>query len=71
MVAAACSTDFYCFIYYERGGSTPTWRVALFHWTPDETKFEWGGDAPTGLATYDAVRKAILSGAIKGQAGGW
>ena len=23
MVAAACSTDFYCFIYYERGGSTP------------------------------------------------
>ena len=71
MVAAACSTDFFCFIYYERSGSTPTWRVALFRWTPDETRFEWGGTAPGGLATHDDVRKAILSGAIKGQAGGW
>ena len=71
MVTAACSSDFYCFIYYERGGSTPTWRVALFHWTPDETRFEWGGAAPAGLATHDDVRKAILSGAIKGQAGPW
>ena len=71
MVAAACSTDFYCFIYYERGGSAPSWRVALFHWTPDETKFEWGGTAPGGLATHEDVRKAILSGTVKAQAGPW
>ena len=33
LVAAGCSyTD--CLVYYERGGSPRTWRVALFHWTP-------------------------------------
>jgi len=39
--------------------------VALFHWTPAATRFEWGGTAPNGLATIEDVRKAVLSGAIK------
>jgi hypothetical protein len=70
MVAAGCSTD-YCLVYYERGGSTHTWHVALFHWTPAATRFEWGGTAPRGLATIDDVRKAILSGAVKGPTTFW
>ena len=66
IVAAGCSRDSYCLIYYERGGTERSWRVALFHWTPNKTRFEWGGTAPGGLASLDAVRKAILSGTIKG-----
>jgi hypothetical protein len=65
LVAAGCSIE-YCLVYYERGGSTHTWHVALFYWTPAATRFEWGGTAPAGLATIDDVRNAILSGAIKG-----
>ena len=65
LVAAGCSTD-HCLVYYERGGIAHTWQVALFHWTPAATRFEWGGIAPGGLATSDDVRKAVLSGAIKG-----
>jgi hypothetical protein len=64
LVAAGCSYD-HCLVYYERGGSEHTWRVALFHWTPAETRFEFGGAAPGGLVTIDDVRSAILSGAIK------
>lgn len=64
LVAAGCSTD-HCLVYYERGGIAHTWRVALFHWTPAATRFEWGGTAPGGLATIDDVRSAVLSGAIK------
>jgi hypothetical protein len=70
LVAAGCSTD-HCLVYYERGGTGHTWHVALFHWTPAATRFEWGGTAPGGLATIDDVRNAILSGRIKGQAGFW
>ncbi len=70
MVSAACTID-YCLIYYERGGGTHTWHVALFHWTPEATRFEWGGTAPGGLATIDDVRSAILSGVIKGPARFW
>ena len=44
LVAAGCSTD-HCFVYYERGGIVHTWQVALFHWTPAATGFEWGGTA--------------------------
>jgi hypothetical protein len=65
MVAAGCSTDHYCLVYYERGGVAHTWHVALFRWRPAETRFEWGGSAPGNLATIDDVRKAVLSGAIK------
>jgi hypothetical protein len=70
LVAAGCSYD-RCLVYYERGGVVHTWRVALFHWTPDATRFEWGGTAPGGLVTIDDVRRAILSGTIKGPAGFW
>ena len=70
LVAAGCSYE-YCLVYYERGGSARTWRVALFHWTPDATRFEWGGNAPGGLVTIEDVRKAVLSGTIKGPVDGW
>ena len=64
------STD-HCIVYYERGGGAHTWHVALFHWTPESTRFEWGGIAPRGLASLDDVRNAILSEAIKGPAKVW
>ena len=64
LVAAGCSID-HCLVYYERGGGAHTWRAALFHWTPAATRFEWGGTAPGGLKTVEAVRNAVLSGAIK------
>jgi hypothetical protein len=65
LVAAGCSTDNHCLVYYERGGIDHTWHVALFHWTPAATRFEGGGAAPGGLATVDDVRRAILAGWIK------
>jgi hypothetical protein len=65
LVAAGCSTD-HCLVYYERGGTAHTWHVALFHWTPEATRFEWGGTAPNNLATIDNVRSMVVSGAIKG-----
>jgi len=64
LVAGGCSTD-HCLVHYERGGTARTWHVALFHWTPAATRFEWGGIAPGKLATIDDIRKAVLSGAIK------
>ena len=70
LVAAECSID-HCLVYYEHGGLTHTWRVALFHWTPAATRFEWGGIAPGNLASIGDVRKAVLSGAIKGPAKFW
>ena len=70
LVAAGCSYE-HCLVYYERGGAGHTWLVALFHWTPDATRFEWGGIAPGGLVTIDEVRRRILSGAIKGPAAVW
>jgi hypothetical protein len=71
LVAAGCSRDHHCLVYYERGGLAHTWHVALFHWTPDVTRFEWGGRAPGNLGTVEAVRKAILSGAITGPSNVW
>jgi len=59
LVAAGCSVN-HCLVYYEMGGIAHTWHVALFHWTPAATRLEWGGTAPSGLATIDDVRKAIL-----------
>ena len=64
LVMAACSID-HCLVYYERGGIAHTWQITLFHWTPDATRFEWGGIAPGGLRTIDDLRKAVLSGAIR------
>jgi hypothetical protein len=66
LVAAGCSKDHHCLVYYERRGTAHTWQAALFHWTPEETRFEWGGTAPGGLRTVADVRNAMLSGAIKG-----
>jgi hypothetical protein len=70
LVVAGCSTD-HCLVYYERGGIAHTWLAALFHWTADATRFEWGGIAPRGLASIDDVRNAMLSGAIKGPTKYW
>ena len=70
LVAAGCSTD-HCLVYYERGGIAHTWQAALFHWTPDATRFEAGGIAPGGLASIDDVRNAMLSGAIRGPTKVW
>ncbi len=70
LVAAGCTIE-YCLVYYERRGLAHTWHVALFHWTPEATRFEWGGTAPGGLKTIDDVRKAVLSGAIKGPGMFW
>ena len=70
LAAASCSTD-HCLIYYERGGIAHTWQVALFHWTPAETRFEFGGIAPAKLATIDDVWNAVLSGAVKGSPKSW
>ena len=70
LVAAGCSTD-HCLVYYERGGIAHTFHVALLHWTPAATRFEWGGTAPGGLATIDDVRGAILSRRINGRARFW
>ena len=70
LAAAGCSID-HCLVYYERGGSDHTWLAALFHWTPAETRFEWGGHARGGLATIDDVRNAVLSGMVKGPVSSW
>ena len=64
LIAAECSMD-HCLVYYERGGSELTWHVALFHWTPDATMLESGGQASKRLATIADARKALLSGGIK------
>jgi len=70
LVAAGCTIE-YCLVYYERGVPAHTWHVALFHWTPEATRLEWGGVAPAGLATFDDVRKAVLSGAVTGPGADW
>src|SRR5687768_5419939 len=70
LVAAGCSVD-HCLVYYERGGIVHTFQVALFRWTPAETRFEGGGIAPGGLKTVDDVKKPVLSGSIKGSPKSW
>jgi hypothetical protein len=70
LVAAGCSYD-HCLVYYERGGIARTWRLALFHWTPERTRLESGGAAPGGLLTIDDVRRAVLSGEITNPGGAW
>ncbi len=70
LVAAGCSMD-HCLVYYEHGGNEHTWLVALFHWTPAATRFEWGGSARSGLTTIDDVRNAVLSGVVNGPVKVW
>jgi hypothetical protein len=64
MSVAGCAQD-HCLVYYERGGYAHVWQLALFHWTPAETRLVAGGTAPGGLKSVDEVRTALLSGAIK------
>ena len=70
LVAAGCSTD-HCLVYYERGGAPRTWRVALFRWAPDATRFDYGGAAPAGLVSIADVRKAILARLIMSPERSW
>jgi hypothetical protein len=70
LIAAECSID-HCLVHYERGGSALTWHAALFHWTPEATRFESGGLVPERLATIGEVRKALLSGAVESPAKVW
>jgi hypothetical protein len=70
LVAAGCSRD-HCLVYYERAGTVLTWRVALFHWGPDSTRFEWGGAAPGGLVGIDDVRQAVVSRRITSPERSW
>jgi len=71
LVAAGCSYED-CLVSYEQGTrGALTQRVLLFHWTPAATKFEWGGAAPGSLTTIDALRRAVLSGAIRTSTGPW
>jgi hypothetical protein len=70
LVAAGCSYD-HCLVYYERIDKSHTWQVTLFHWSPKETRFEWGGTAGGGHTSIDDIRAATLSGAIKSTAGPW
>jgi hypothetical protein len=71
LAASGCAPDHHCLVYYERGGAMRTYRVALLQWTPAETRFEWGGAAPAGLTTIDAVRAAVLTGEIKAPNDRW
>ena len=71
LIAAGCSNDHHCLVYYERGGSEHTWHVVLYQWTPAATRFEWGNTAPGGLVTIEDVRNAVVSGRIKGQSRVW
>ena len=71
LIAAACSNDHHCLVYYERGGREHTWHVALFQWAPDMTRLEWGGMAPGGLKTIEDVRSAILALKITGPPKFW
>jgi hypothetical protein len=70
LAAAGCSIE-HCLVYYERGGATHKWVVALFHWTPAATRLEWAGNARGGLATIDNVRDDVVSGAVKGPVKLW
>lgn len=71
LVAAGCSPDHHCLLYYQRGGTKLTWHVAMFQWTPEATRLEWAGDAARAYATFEDLRTAILAGEIKGHAGAW
>jgi hypothetical protein len=68
LVAAGCARDHHCLVYYQLRGRSPGWRVTLFQWTPESTRFEWGAVAPGGLETVDAVHAAVLSGRLRAAA---
>ena len=63
LVSAACAID-HCLVYYERVGASQ-WNAALLHWTPENTRVEWGAAVPGGIASIDEVKLGMLSGAFK------
>lgn len=71
LVTAGCSNDHHCLVYYEKGGATRTFHVAVFQWRPESTRLEFGGSAPGGLKTVEAVRNAIVAGTIKAAGNSW
>ncbi len=71
LIAAGCTVEHYCLVHYERGGTARTWYVVLFHWSPDATRVEAGGTVSRALASVEEVRKAMLSGTIKGPPKAW
>jgi hypothetical protein len=70
LIAAGCSLD-HCLVSYERAGPAHTWHVALFHWTPAATRLDAGGTVAAGMTSIEGIRRALLTGAIKAQTGGW
>jgi hypothetical protein len=70
LVSGGCSSD-HCFACYQLGGKVPSWRVVLFHWTPNATKFEWGGTVLRGLTKFDDVLTVVLSGNVAGPTTSW
>ena len=70
LTTAGCSAD-HCLVYYEIAGGSPGWRVAVFRWTPEATRFEWGATAPQGLTSIEAVRKFVLSGTANVETSRW
>lgn len=70
LIVAGCSID-HCFVHYERRGSSSTWPVVLFHWTPDATLVEWSSLERSGLPTIADLRAAALTAGAKGQVTEW
>jgi hypothetical protein len=66
LTAAGCSPD-HCLVYYERGGFAHVHYAVLFKVSTDGTRFEFGGPAAGGLADLEAVKNAIVAGAVLGQ----
>jgi hypothetical protein len=66
LTAAGCSAD-HCLVYYERGGFAHVHYAVLFKVSTDGTRFEFGGPAAGGLADLEAVKNAIVAGAVLGQ----
>lgn len=64
LIAAGCSADHHCLVYYERDGRAREWIVALFQWTPEVTQFDGGGTAPSRLKTLEDVRQTVVSGRL-------
>jgi hypothetical protein len=70
MIAAGCSSD-HCVVYYERGGIAHVFSIMVFKVDGTNTRFEFGGAAPGGLAGLDAVKGALTSGSVIGQTQYW
>jgi hypothetical protein len=70
LIAAECAQD-HCLVYYERGGRSLTWHVALFYWDPEATRFEGGGQLPRRLPAIGDAWNALVSGALKDSSKVW